>query len=355
MDGLGNILKTIKGPGTNHWSIGLPETAARINAMIERGKEQLRIPQQVRLDYVGLLLSGCEEEKTNQELSDILMREYPYASKGYFVDSDILGSIRTALVAGGISLIAGTGSNSVLINPDGSKHTCGGWGYMMGDEGGGWWIARLAIKTVFDDIDGLVRAPYPVTYVWPAMRSYFGVQDLRGMLPYLYTNFDKSHVAAFTKEIVAGCEKRDPLCLHIFGEAGKTLAKHVLALSKKADSELREQSGGLRVICVGSIFQSWTFLKKGFTEEIHKNGFLAYLTLMKLSKPAAVGGCYIAAEKSDISFVKPYKDNAETFYQYNKYTYNDSEETLNMIPCKGKCRTRALGPCEKIIFYALVV
>lgn len=97
-----------------------------------------------------------------------------------------------------------------------------------------YWIAHRACKYVFDDIDGLKEAPEPITYIWPAMRSYFNVTDRNSILPYLYANFDKSIIAGFAKEIAVGCERGDPLCLKLFEEAGQILAKHIVAVSKKA-------------------------------------------------------------------------------------------------------------------------
>lgn len=95
-------------------------------------------------------------------------------------------------------------------------------------------MAHRACKYVFDDIDGLVPAPKPISYIWPAIRHYFNIIEPMDMLPHFYSDFNKSTFAKFTKEIVIGCEKKDPLCLHIFQESGRNLAKHIVALAKKA-------------------------------------------------------------------------------------------------------------------------
>ncbi|KAL6262961.1 hypothetical protein P5V15_005749 [Pogonomyrmex californicus] len=336
LDGKGARLIEVKGPNTNHWAIGIDETAARLSAMIEKGKQELDIPETVPLDCVGLTLSGCEERTTNRQLIETLLQKYPNSAKDYIISSDTLGSLRTGLQSGGIVLIAGTGSNALLINPDGTTHGCGGWGHMMGDEGGAYWIAHRACKYVFDDIDGFVEAPEPISYVWPAMRNYFSVTDRNGILPYLYAKFDKSTIAGFAKEVADGCEKNDPLCLKIFEEAGQLLAKHIIAVSRKAHNDLKLAHGGLKVICVGSVWKSWKFMKKGFVNEIHDKRVVDELSLLRLTTTSALGACYLAAEKIDCPFVKPYDSNVEIFFHYKRDNYPETQKTEHPIELKSQ-------------------
>lgn len=81
---------------------------------------------------------------------------------------------------GGIVLIAGTGSNCLLVNPDGSEGRCGGWGHMLGDEGSAWWIAHKAIKICMDDQDNFAKAPFKTSYVWDLIINHFQIGSRLG-------------------------------------------------------------------------------------------------------------------------------------------------------------------------------
>lgn len=70
-------------------------------------------------------------------MEEELLTKYPNVSASYYVCSDTMGSIFTASPLGGMVLIAGTGSNALLRNPDGKTFTCGGWGNFLADEGAG--------------------------------------------------------------------------------------------------------------------------------------------------------------------------------------------------------------------------
>ena len=66
-------------------------------------------------------LSGCEQDATNISLEKELRSLYPNLSENYVVCSDTVGSILTVSPLGGLVVIAGTGSNVFLRNPNGGK------------------------------------------------------------------------------------------------------------------------------------------------------------------------------------------------------------------------------------------
>lgn len=86
------------------------------------------------------------------------------------------------MVAGGVVLIAGTGSNSLLIEPQHDVNVrCGGWGHIMGDDGSAWSIAHYAVRSIFDLLDGygdMARAKWNPSELLRRMHLHFGVGPL---------------------------------------------------------------------------------------------------------------------------------------------------------------------------------
>nr|CAB3264192.1 N-acetyl-D-glucosamine kinase-like [Phallusia mammillata] len=306
----GKVVAWIDGPDTNAWQIGVEEVCKRINSMVVEGKKLAGMEPEEKLKTLGLCLSGGEQKAQNQKMVDYFAKEFTDMSEKVTIQTDTFGSISTACSNGGVVLIAGTGSNCQLVNPDGTTHRCGGWGHMLGDEASAFWIAKRAVKYVFDEEDNMEKAPFDVTFVKNEMYKYFKINNQYDLLDHLYTNFKKSFFAGFCKVIAVegGIVHKDKLCLHLFEEAGIALAKHIIAVAPFIHKSL--QDGGLQIVCVGSVFKSWSLLKNGFIKTIRASDtHLKSLTLVELKESSAIGSVLIGAKtfQLPIDLTKNYK------------------------------------------------
>lgn len=84
---------------------------------------------------------------------------------------------RLLLAAGrastGVAVIAGTGSAAWGRNAEGDEARAGGWGYLLGDEGSGYWLGREAVRHSLRRMNqGL-----PVDQLTAALLESCGVED----------------------------------------------------------------------------------------------------------------------------------------------------------------------------------
>lgn len=320
LNGLGELITEAEvGSCTNHWQIGLDECLRRLNDLTNEAKKKAGIGLDVPLRSLGMSLSGADNKESCEQIEAGLKAKYPHLSKHYYICCDTVGSIATAFPHGGVVLIAGTGSNCQLINPNGDRFRCGGWGHMMGDEGSAFWISDKCLKIVFDSLDNLVPSPFDVKVANQIMCDYFKVNDQMDMLKHLYTDFKKSFLAGMCLEIAkAAREKKDPLCCHVFKEAGKLLAWHILALLPKADKSLLECKGGIHVVCTGSVFKSWDLLEKGFLEGLRPRVAgdvkLSEITLLFLEKNSTFGSAYLAVNAAGATIPIDFSKNVKVFF-----------------------------------------
>lgn len=258
-----------------------------------------------------------------------LKTSHPNVAESYVVVSDTVGSILTASNLGGLVLISGTGSNAFLRNPSGTQAQCGGWGHMLGDEGGAWWISHRAIKTVFDHEDNFIPSPYALDRIWNLICKHFNIETRFDLLPYCYgEKFDKPFFAGLCKKMAQAAEDGDELCLKIFTDAGHALGKSVLALLPKVEPEL-VSSGSLCIVCVGSVWLSWKFLKGGFIKILNTTNIPFEITLVKLTNSMGLGACYMAADSINYDLKRDYSKNYEVFFSYSNLNNNNEKIQTN--------------------------
>jgi glucosamine kinase len=107
--------------------------------------------QRARVLCVGVAGAGREPER--QALIEALVTHD--IAEEVVVQTDLAIALDDAFGDGpGVLLIAGTGSSAFARGPTGATARCGGWGPVIGDEGGGAWIGRRALSVVAASADG---------------------------------------------------------------------------------------------------------------------------------------------------------------------------------------------------------
>lgn len=301
----------------------MEECQNRIHSMVEQAKKEAGLDEKVTLKTLGLSLSGCEEDEANEKLKKGLIKRFPCLSSTYFICSDTIGAIATASENGGLCVIAGTGSNSFLLNPDGTTARCGGWGYLLGDEGSAWWISDMAIKIMMDEEDNRRCPPHNTSFVKREILEHFQIKDRFGLLEHCYSKFNKAVYAALCAKLAKGAHEGDLLSRHIFFEAGKALGEFVGALLPSINKSLLDDPSGLPIICVGGVWNSFDLMKEGFIKGAYTQPgprkslhFLGSIRLLSLKQSLALGAAYLGAKEGKINFPKDYSLNTNEFFRF---------------------------------------
>ncbi|XP_063714222.1 N-acetyl-D-glucosamine kinase-like isoform X2 [Symsagittifera roscoffensis] len=265
LDHKGSVVTTVNGPHTNPWLLGIDTTLERIHHLVVEAKQKAMIDDAIPFRTLGLSLSGGECAQTRADIEKLMMSRYPEDCDECHMWTDTFGAL-SASSRHGIVTICGTGQNTMLMNPDGSWHGCGGWGHILADEASAYGIAYMAIKTCVDHDDQLRRTDFDLTVVRRKIHEYFKVSDWYDMLPRFYY-LDKTYMARFCAHLARGAtEEGDLFCRHLFYHCGNLLGRSIVAVSNRANPSIFYDGKSVQVLLVGSVFNSFHLLKQGFID-----------------------------------------------------------------------------------------
>src|SRR5216117_4048064 len=160
----GEKILGVEGGGTKT-SWVLVERAGNELSVLDQGKLppanfRLAAPDELRaifrelpkeINRVGIFLAGCGTEEDRQSLTRLCAEVWPQAK--IVVGSDRDSGLAAALGHGdGIVVNAGSGS-SITGRRDKRIENAGGWGHILGDVGGGYYLSLQALRLILREHD----------------------------------------------------------------------------------------------------------------------------------------------------------------------------------------------------------
>jgi N-acetylglucosamine kinase-like BadF-type ATPase len=179
---------------------------------------------------------------------------------GYKARVVVVNDALVALEAGapgqpGVVIISGTGSISYGRNADGVAARSGGWGYVLGDEGSGYWIGRAALRAVLREAD----ERGPKTALTHMLLEHFGVGKAQSLIHEVYhTNLKPAAIGALARSVHSAYLQGDQAAIGILRAAANELESSAVSVARRLGLVVQE----FTFILSGGIFRAVPWLEQ---------------------------------------------------------------------------------------------
>lgn len=229
---------TIRGRGTsgpsNVHAVGLQTTLNNLLDAVLKARMDAGLRQQ-SVDAACMAMAGVDRAREAE-----LFTQWAF-TQNIATHVKVTNDCEGLLVAGtqggwGIALVAGTGSITYGLSPDGTMTRTGGWGYLMGDEGSAYAVALEGLKSAVRSADGRD----PATELLPGFLNRLGLKQAEDLLEAIYlSNRDRAWIAALADVVTTTANAGDMAANRILERAAEELARLVITSARKIqlDSE----------------------------------------------------------------------------------------------------------------------
>ncbi|MBA3571167.1 MAG: ATPase [Pyrinomonadaceae bacterium] len=289
VDADGRIMSEGTSGPSNPLRVGIARAAAAVREAIDKACEATQLRREdILAAEVGLAGARRTElrERVREALNNLGIAEV-----------EVVGDADIALYGAtdgepGVVVIAGTGSICCGVNARGKRNCAGGWGPVAGDEGGGAWIARRALRAIAHASDG--RGPK--TSLMAAACAYFHVTAPQDLSTAIYApTMTNERLAGFGKQVIEAAKAKDPVAREIMAEAGNELGLAVAAVIRN----LKLEPERFQVAYVGGVFAAGGQLVLGpMCERILQIAPLAFVAPPRMSPSLAAAR--MARERSNL-------------------------------------------------------
>lgn len=162
----------------------------------------------------------------------------------------------------GVVVVAGAGSIAFARDANGHEARAGGWGYLLGDEGSGYWIGREALRSYLRYLEG--RQPRGL--LCSLIAQAVGRSDVVQVLGWFHTGQEQvERMAALAPLVAQAGADGDAAAVDILVRAGQALADAAAAAARQVFDTAQ-----LDVVSVGGVWAAGGALEQAFAARLEE-------------------------------------------------------------------------------------
>lgn len=280
-DGDGIVLSRARGPGGNFQLYEEDEVEYLLEDLTTRVLAGHRGP----VDTLCVGMAGAGRERDRRAMQRILHR------LGRARENIVTNDAVIALVAGageryGVVLIVGTGAVAYGVNREGKIARAGGWGPLLSDEGGGYWMGLRALRALMRAYDGRAKR----TALTASVLSRLGVENPESLVHRIYREFSREEIAALAPLVQQAADVGDEAAQSIIDDATREFMRSVESVIGRLDLAGKD----FRLVLSGGLWKAVPVLRHDFGKLAKK--IAPWATVHLLDVEPARGAVQLALE-----------------------------------------------------------
>lgn len=252
----GRIVSQARGAGGNLQHAGELGLEKILHDLMDRALgERSVVPRAICVGMAGV------DREDDAATVGAIMKRIAYKARILVVNDALISLMAGAGDAPGVVIVAGTGSIAYGRDAHNRAARAGGWGYVLGDEGSGYWIGRHALRAVVRESDGRGRA----TSLTPRVLAHFRLTRPQDLIRAVYqTPLSPSAVAALADCVRDAHAEQDQTAAWILEQAVAELMSSAASVVR----QLKIEHETFPFVLAGGMFKAVPWLGQELTRRL---------------------------------------------------------------------------------------
>lgn len=248
----------VAGP-CNYNVVGVADARRNVEMAIQQAYSSIEDKElRDKIAEIGCFGIGGLTTQSDYEIISSQIVPFESAKNRVIVNDVIVAFYAATNGEPGIVVVAGTGSIAYGVNSRNESMISGGWGWLIGDEGSAFYIAKQALALAAKAYDGRGRK----TALINMFVEEFKVKDFKEIVPKIYHEVKSTNIASLSRVVFSAAKRGDKVAIKILREASEELGRAAVAIAKRIFTKNERITIGVS----GGVFRAepiiWTYFKE---------------------------------------------------------------------------------------------